>query len=62
MIGSCMKRHAIAVAPETTAQEAAQFVVTHHTGTQLVVDDLDVLVGTVRLQYPSPRTTRSGST
>ena len=49
MIGSCMKRHAIAVAPETTAQEAAQIVVSHHVGTLPVVDDMDVLVGVVRL-------------
>ena len=50
MIGSCMKRNAIAVSPETTAQEAAQLVVAHHVGTLPVVDSLDVLVGVVRLE------------
>ncbi len=50
MIGSCMKRHVIAVSPETTVREAAQVVVSHHVGTLPVVDELDVLVGVVRLE------------
>lgn len=50
MIGSCMKRHVIAVAPGTTVREAAHLVVAHHVGTLPVMDDLDVLVGVVRLE------------
>lgn len=50
MIGSCMKRHVVAVSPTTTVQEAARIVVSHRVGTLPVVDDLGVLVGVVRLE------------
>ena len=39
MIHSCMKRHVIAVSPETTAQQAARIVVANHVGTLPVVDE-----------------------
>lgn len=50
MIGSCMKRHVIAVSPQTTVREAAQIVVFHHVGTLPVVDELHMLIGVVRLE------------
>ncbi len=50
MIGSCMKRPAISVAPSTTVQEASRLVVVHHIGTLPVVDTLGLLVGVVRLE------------
>lgn len=50
MIGACMKRHVIAVAPDATAREAARIVVSQHIGTLPVVDSLGVLVGVVRLE------------
>lgn len=50
MIGSCMKRPAISVAPSTTVQEASQLVVVHHIGTLPVVDARGLLVGVVRLE------------
>jgi CBS domain-containing protein len=45
-----MKRNVIAVSPDTTAHEAAQIVVSHRIGTLPVVDEIDVLVGVVRLE------------
>jgi CBS-domain-containing membrane protein len=45
-----MKRHVVAVSPETTAQEAARIVVSNHIGTLPVVDESGVLVGVVRLE------------
>jgi CBS-domain-containing membrane protein len=50
MIGACMKRQVIAVSPTITAPEAAQIVVSRHIGTLPVVDNLDLLVGVVRLE------------
>ncbi len=50
MIGSCMKRPAISVAPSTTVQEASRLVVVHHIGTLPVVDARGLLVGVVRLE------------
>ena len=50
MIASCMKRQVISVAPDTTAEDAARLVVTHHVGTLPVVDEMGALVGIVRLQ------------
>ncbi len=50
MIGSCMKRQPVWVAPSTTAHEAARMVVAHRVGTLPVVDSLGVLVGVVRLE------------
>jgi CBS domain-containing protein len=49
MIGACMKRHVVAVSPDTSAQEAARIIVTHHVGTLPVVDEQGGLVGMVRL-------------
>jgi CBS-domain-containing membrane protein len=45
-----MKRRVIAVSPATTAHEAAHILVSHHIGTLPVVNDMDVLVGVVRLE------------
>lgn len=50
MIGGCMKRQVISVAPTTTAQEAARIVVSNHIGTLPVVDRSGLLVGVVRLE------------
>jgi CBS domain-containing protein len=49
MIGTCMKRRVVAVAPDTTALEAARLIVTNHVGTLPVVDEQGMLVGVVRL-------------
>jgi CBS-domain-containing membrane protein len=45
-----MKREVTAVSPDTTAHEAARIIVSHRVGTLPVVDDMDVLVGVVRLE------------
>jgi CBS-domain-containing membrane protein len=50
MIASCMKRQVVSVGLDTTAEEAARLVLSHHIGTLPVVDEHGVLVGVVRLQ------------
>jgi CBS-domain-containing membrane protein len=50
MIASCMKRQVVSVGLDTTADEAARLVMSHHIGTLPVVDEQGVLVGVVRLQ------------
>ena len=50
MIASCMKRQVVSVGLDTTAEEAARLVMSHHIGTLPVVDEQGLLVGVVRLQ------------